>query len=221
MRADPLRRSDRASRVLGLRGRCRCAQSRGRRPAPERHLRCGVGEGQARPSDRAGWSTPAAARGVRAVLHADGVGLNPSRRACIKGRVTSRSRPRPWRVSPRHPENDAREHALADRRPGNRGRERRHRLAVPGGGSDQDQARQRDGVRPPNASPVPHPRRGAVPHPQSQRRRRVQSGVEGHGARAHGRNRGHPLGCVEPGPLDGALSHRRTSRERDDVQLHC
>ncbi len=34
------------------------------------------------------------------------------------------------------------------------------------------------------------------------------------------RDRRHPLGREQPGPLDGALSHSRAPRERDDVQLH-
>ena len=50
-------------------------------------------------------------------------------------------------------------------------------------------------------------------------RRRAQPGLEGHSARPHRRDGGHPPGRVEPGPLDGALPHRRAPRERDDVQL--
>ena len=34
-----------------------------------------------------------------------------------------------------------------------------------------------------------------------------------------GRDGGHPAGCQQPGLVDGALPHRRTHRERDDVQL--
>ena len=34
-----------------------------------------------------------------------------------------------------------------------------------------------------------------------------------------GRDRRHPARRHEPGPLDGALPHRRAPRERDDVQL--
>ena len=35
----------------------------------------------------------------------------------------------------------------------------------------------------------------------------------------NGRDRGHPSRCHQPRTLDGALSHRRAPRERDDVQL--
>ncbi len=52
-----------------------------------------------------------------------------------------------------------------------------------------------------------------------QRRPGVESGVEGHRAGANGRDGGHPPGRHQPGRLDGALPHRRASRERDDVQL--
>src|SRR4051794_23269758 len=43
--------------------------------------------------------------------------------------------------------------------------------------------------------------------------------MERHGAGAHGGDGGHPAGGHQPGPVDGALPHRRAPRERDDVQL--
>src|SRR5204862_2451671 len=43
--------------------------------------------------------------------------------------------------------------------------------------------------------------------------------LEGHGARPHRRDRRQPARRHEPGSVDGALPHRRASRERDDVQL--
>ena len=51
------------------------------------------------------------------------------------------------------------------------------------------------------------------------RRRRAEPGLEGHGARAHRRDRRHPARRHQPRPVDGALPHRRAPRERHDVQL--
>ena len=50
-------------------------------------------------------------------------------------------------------------------------------------------------------------------------RARGQPRVERHRPRSIGADRGHPPRCLEPGTLDGALSHRRTQPERHDVQL--
>ena len=43
--------------------------------------------------------------------------------------------------------------------------------------------------------------------------------LEGHRSRASRRDRRHPARRLQPGTLDGPLSHRRTQPERDDVQL--
>ena len=46
-----------------------------------------------------------------------------------------------------------------------------------------------------------------------------EPGLEGHGPRARRPDGRHPARGHQPGPLDGALPHRRAHRERDDVQL--
>ena len=74
-------------------------------------------------------------------------------------------------------------------------------------------------LRPPDAPPVPHPRRRAVPRPQPRRRAGAEPGLEGHRPRPDGRDGRPPARRHEPGPLDGALPHRRAPRGRDDVQL--
>ena len=48
---------------------------------------------------------------------------------------------------------------------------------------------------------------------------RGEPGLERHRAGANRRDRRHPSRRDEPGHLDGALPHRRASRERNDVQL--
>ena len=83
----------------------------------------------------------------------------------------------------------------------------------------EDPPGQRDGLRPPDAPPVPRPRRRTLPGPRPRRRGRAQPGLEGHRARPHRRDRRHPARRHQPRPLDGALPHRRAPRERDDVQL--
>ena len=93
------------------------------------------------------------------------------------------------------------------------------RVAVHGRRPGEDPAGQRDGLRPPDASPVPHPRRGPLPRPGPRRSGGAEPDVEGHRAGAHRRGRGHPARRHQPGPVDGALPHRRAPRERDDVQL--
>ena len=50
-----------------------------------------------------------------------------------------------------------------------RRREPRDRLAVPGRRPGEDPAGQRDGLRPPDAPPVPHPRRRPLPDPEPRR----------------------------------------------------
>ena len=91
------------------------------------------------------------------------------------------------RVGRRHgrgePAHDAREHALEARRSRHRRRERRHRLEVPGWGSGQDPPRQRDGLRPSDAAPVPRPRRRALSRSCTRRRRGAEPRLEGHRAR--------------------------------------
>ena len=49
--------------------------------------------------------------------------------------------------------------------------------------------------------------------------RRDQPRLEGHRPRPLRRDRRHPARRHQPGPLDGALPHRRAQPERDDVQL--
>src|SRR4051794_22839631 len=83
----------------------------------------------------------------------------------------------------------------------------------------QDPLGQRDGLRPSDAPPVPHPRRRPLPGHRTRRGARAQPGLERHGAGANGGGRRHPARRHQPGALDGALPHRRASRERDDVQL--
>src|SRR5207248_2502785 len=60
-----------------------------------------------------------------------------------------------------------------------------------------------------------------LPDPVEGWRPGVQSRVEGHRAAARGTDRRHPAGCHESRAMDGALPHRGTHRERDDVQLRC
>ena len=50
---------------------------------------------------------------------------------------------------------------------------------------------------------------------------RAQPRLEGHRPRPLRRDRRHPARRHQPGPLDGALPHRRAQPERDDVQLPC
>src|SRR5207302_11128537 len=72
---------------------------------------------------------------------------------------------------------------------------------------------------PPDAPPIPCPRRRRLRRARPRRRRGGKPGLEGHGAGANRRDRRHPARRDEPGHLDGALPHRRAPRERDDVQL--
>ena len=71
------------------------------------------------------------------------------------------------RVGRRHgrgqPDDDAGQHALEAGRPDDRRREPGDRLAVPGRRPGEDPAGQRDGLRPSDAPPLPHPRRRPVP----------------------------------------------------------
>ena len=62
----------------------------------------------------------------------------------------------------RQPDHDTGEHALELRRPRDRRRQSRDRLAFPRRRSSQAATGQRDGLRPPDASPVPHPWRRPV-----------------------------------------------------------
>src|SRR4051812_1281308 len=94
-------------------------------------------------------------------------------------------------------------------------------MALPCRRPGEDSARQRDGLRPPDAPPVPHPRGRTLPHPGPRRRRRTEPGVERHRARPHRRDRRHRPRRHERRALDGALPHRRAPRERHDVQLRC
>jgi hypothetical protein len=71
----------------------------------------------------------------------------------------------------------------------------------------------------PNASPLPYPWGRPLRRARARRRPRGKPGLEGHRAGADRRDRGHPSRRDEPGHLDGALPHRRASRERNDVQL--
>src|SRR5205814_7147005 len=91
--------------------------------------------------------------------------------------------------------------------------------AVPGRRAGEDPARQRDGLGPPDAPPVPHPRSRPVPSAEPRPGRRAEPGLEGHGPRADRRDGRHPLGRHESRHLDGALPHRRAPRGRNDVQL--
>ena len=158
-------------------------------------------------------------------------GGRPPRARARRARATAEhghARPRPRghgrdRVGGRHgrgqQDHDAGEHPLEADRPLDRRREPRHRLAVPRRRPGEDPPGQRDGLRPPDAPPVPHPRRRALPRPRPRRRGRAEPRVERHGARAHRRDGRHPARGHQPRPLDGALPHRRAPRERHDVQL--
>ena len=77
------------------------------------------------------------------------------------------------RVGGRHgrsePNDHSRQHALETRRPLNGSRERGHRLAVPRRRPGEDPPRQRDGLRPPDAPSLPHPRGRTLPHPRARR----------------------------------------------------
>ena len=84
-------------------------------------------------------------------------------------------------------------------RPLHRRREPRHRVAVHGRRPGEDPPGQRDGLRPPDAPPVPHPRRGPLPGPRPRRRSRAQPGLERHRAGAHRRDRRHPARRHQPG----------------------
>ena len=94
------------------------------------------------------------------------------------------------RVGGRHgrgePDDHPGEHAVDPARPGHRGAEPRDRLAVPGRRPGEDPAGQRDGLRPPDAPPVPRARRRPVPDPEPRRHHGAEPGVEGHRARATG-----------------------------------
>src|SRR3954468_21092445 len=92
-------------------------------------------------------------------------------------------------------------------------------MALPCRRPGEDSAGQRDGLRPPDAPPVPHPRGRTLPHPGPRRRRRTEPGVERHRARPHRRDRRHRPRRHQRRALDGALPHRRAPRERNDVQL--
>ena len=92
-------------------------------------------------------------------------------------------------------------------------------LAIPGRRPGEDSARQRDGLRPPDAPSVPHPRRRTVPDLGQRRQARGEPRLEGHRADPYRRDRRHPARRLKPGPVDGALPHRRAPRERNDVQL--
>src|SRR5437867_62094 len=159
----------------------------------------------------------------------------PRRRA----RGPSRARPPrpspPWRARtrPRHgarnrvggrhgrgqPDDDPGQHALEARRPPDRRGERSDRLDVPRRRPGEAAPGQRDGLRPPDAAPVPRPRRRPLPDPRARRRCRTEPRLEGHRPRSHRRNGRHPARRHEPRPLDGSLPHRRAPRERDDAQL--
>src|SRR3954454_17258100 len=117
------------------------------------------------------------------------------------------------------PDHDPGEHALEAHRPHDRGREPRHRMAVQGRRAGEDPAGQRDGLRPPDAPTVPHPRCRALSDPRPRRRGRTKPGVERHGAGANRRDGRHPARRHQPRLVDGALPHRRAPRERHDVLL--
>ena len=127
------------------------------------------------------------------------------------------------RVGRRHgrgqPANHAGEHALEARRSRDRRRERPDRLDLPSRRPGQGAARERDGLGPSDAAPVPCPRSRTVPDPCARRHGRAEPRLEGHGARPHRRDRRHPPRRHEPRPLDGSLPHRRAPRERHDAQL--
>ena len=93
---------------------------------------------------------------ARAAIPADG--RRPTARATATATRTpaASSGKTTWSRSTAH---DAGEHALEARRPRRRRREPRDRLAVPRRRPGEDPAGQRDGLRPPDAPPVPHPRR--------------------------------------------------------------
>src|SRR3954454_8824535 len=92
-------------------------------------------------------------------------------------------------------------------------------MALPRRRPREDPAGQRDGLRPPDAPSLPHPRRGPVPRPRARRRRRTEPRLEGHGAGPYRGGRRHRARRDQRRALDGPLPHRRASRERDDVLL--
>ena len=120
--------------------------------------------------------------------------------------TTSTATARRDRVGGRHgrgqPDDDAGQHALEADRPRDRRRERGDRLAVPGRRPGEDPAAQRDGGRPPDAPPVPCPRRRALPRPVPRRRRRAEPGLEGHRAGADRGDGRHPA-WTSPTPACG------------------
>jgi hypothetical protein len=63
----------------------------------------------------------------------------------------------------------------------------------------EDPAGQRDGLRPPDAPPVPHPRRRPLPVLARDGVRRAEPGLEGHGAGAHRRDVDILLDVTNPG----------------------
>jgi hypothetical protein len=65
----------------------------------------------------------------------------------------------------REPGDEPGQHAVVPRGPTDGTAERRGRLDVHGGRSGEDPDRERDGLRSPDAPPVPHPRRRPVPGP--------------------------------------------------------
>ena len=78
------------------------------------------------------------------------------------------------------------QHEVDADRPGDRGRERRHHMGVHRGRPGEDPARERDGVRPPDAPSVPRSRCGALPRPVTRRRAGAEPGLEGHRAGSRG-----------------------------------
>src|SRR3954454_19054448 len=159
-----------------------------------------------------------------------------TRRARRDGRGASRPRPRGarppcarprrdrrHRVGGRHgrrqPDHHAGQHPLEADRPLHRRGQPRHPVAVHRRRPGEDPSGQRDGLRPSDAPPVPHPRRRPFPGHRTRWGARPQPGLERHGAGAHRGGRRHPARRHQPGALDGALPHRRAPRERNDVQL--
>src|SRR5829696_2991000 len=112
------------------------------------------------------------------------------------------------------------QHALEVRGSNRWRRDSRDRLAVHRRRPGQDPTGERDGLRSPDAPPVPPARRRALPRPGPRRSTGTQSGVEGHRPGPHRADRRHLVRRDQPRPVDGSLPYRRTHAKRHDVQLH-
>ena len=111
------------------------------------------------------------------------------------------------------------QHDLEARRSRHRTGQLGDRLGIHGRRPSEDPPRQRSRPGPPDAPPVPHPRRRPIPRALPRRRTGSEPCVERHRPGAVQPDRRHPSRRHQSRPLDGALPHRGTQPERNDVQL--